>query len=95
MTQGLKVWGPNGQVWMDTSLTTWNLVEAFEVGAGGYAVRNYGGDLSNMEFMAIQVPLEVPRVDSYTYEKTINVYGGGLVVVSGGNQSALIVVMCR
>lgn len=94
MAQGLKVWSKDGTLWMDSSLTTWNLVEVYTVGAGATDQRTYT-DLAAREFLAVQIPLEVPKVDSYTYEKTIEVFAGGTIRVSGGNQSASIVVMCR
>ena len=94
MTQGIKIWGPQGQVWMDSSLTTWNLVESFTVGAGAYVQRSYP-ELAGREFLVVQIPLEVPRVDSYTFEKTIQVLSGANIIVSDGNQSASILVMCR
>ena len=94
MTQGIKIWGPQGQTWMDSTLITWNLVEVFTVAAGAYATRSYS-DLADREFLVVQIPLEVPKVDSYTYEKTIQVLSGGNIIVSDGNQIASIVVMCR
>lgn len=93
MSHGIKIWGPNQQLWMDSTLVTWNLVEVFRVEAYAYASRYYG-ELADREFMAIQIPLEVPKVESQTYEKSISVSGGS-VAVWGGNQAASIVVMCR
>ncbi|CAB5220312.1 hypothetical protein UFOVP236_25 [uncultured Caudovirales phage] len=93
MTQGIKIYGPQGQLWMDSTLVTWNLVEVFRVEAGQSASRYYA-DLTDREFLAVQIPLEVPKVESQTYEKSVSASGGS-VSVSGGNQAASIVVMCR
>ncbi|MBU3577597.1 hypothetical protein [Polynucleobacter sp. UK-Kesae-W10] len=93
MTFGILVKGPAGQTWMDSTLITWNMVEVFTVNAGDSITKTYDS-LAGREFMAIQIPLEVPKVDSYTYEKTI-VVAGNQVSVYGGNQIAEIVVLCR
>jgi hypothetical protein len=93
MTFGIRIKGPAGQVWMDSDLITWNLVEVYTVAAGASDSRTYG-NLAGRTFMALQIPLEVPKVDSYTYEKSV-VVSGNTVSVSGGNQIAEIVVLCR
>jgi hypothetical protein len=93
MTFGVKVWSKNGDLWLDSTTITWNMVETFEVAAGADVTHDYA-DYAGMEFLVIQIPLEVPKVNDYTYEKTI-VVGTSSVRVYGGNQIALIVVMAR
>lgn len=93
MSTGLQIFGPAGQLWMDSDTITWNLVEVYTLGAGVYDQRTYT-ELAGREFLVLQIPLEVPKVEDYTYEKSISV-SGNVVTVSGGNQIASIVVMCR
>lgn len=106
MSYGIKIWSPFGQVWMDSSLTTWNLVESFEVPPETEVVKTYTA-LNDRSFKVLQIPLEVPFVEGYTYEKTIEVnptsinpvtntvYPFGTIKISGGNQRALVVVLCK
>ena len=93
MSFGITILSPTGTVWMDSTLITWNLVQAYQVDAGATDSRSFP-ELVGREFMAVQIPLEVPKVNDYTYEKSISVSGNN-VTVSGGNQIALIVVLCR
>jgi hypothetical protein len=93
MSYGVKIWGPNRELWMDSSLVTWNMVEAFRVEANQFAYRSYP-DLSGYTFYAIQIPLEVPKVESQTYEKTLDVFQNSILVY-GGNQAALVLVVCK
>lgn len=103
MAHGIKVWGPGNVLWMDTTLITWNLVEVYTVEAGITDERTYTGIYADREFLVVQIPLDVPKVDDYTYQKTIAVaptYTSGAltgqrVTVYGGNQRASILVMCR
>jgi hypothetical protein len=93
MTTGLKIWGPSNELWMDSSLVTWNLVGSYEVPANT-VVSGTVADLPDREFIAVQIPLEVPKVQDYTYEKTISI-SGNTVTAYGGNQLAAVVVLCR
>ena len=78
---------------MDSNTITWNLVGWFEIPAG-YSISGTATALAGMEFIALQIPLEVPEVQGYTYEKSV-VVSGNTVSVSGGNQDAAVVVLCR
>jgi hypothetical protein len=93
MSYGVKVWGPSGEVWLDSTLVTWNLVGSFEIPAGA-SLSGSATDLLGREFIAVQIPLEVPFVQSYSYEKDVVITGNSLSV-SGGNQTAAVVVLCR
>jgi hypothetical protein len=93
MSYGVKIWGPNGELWMDSNTITWNLVGWYEIPAN-YAISGSWPQLSGAEFIALQIPLEVPEVQGYTYEKTVSV-SGSTVSVWGGNQDAAVVVLCR
>lgn len=93
MTFGIKIWGPDGTVWMDSSLVTWNIIEQFTVDAAGDVTKSYA-DYDGYSFLVIQIPLEVPKVDDYTYEKTISVTGTSIRIY-GGNQKASILVLAR
>lgn len=93
MSTGIQIFSPTGALWMDSNSITWNLVEVYTVAAGAYDQRTYPG-LQGREFLVLQLPLEVPKVEDYTYEKTISVVGS-TVTVSGGNQIASIIVLCR
>lgn len=93
MTYGVKIYGPNRELWMDSSLVTWNLVGSYEIPAGA----NVSGtvtELPDRQFIAVQIPLEVPKVQDYTYEKNVSI-SANTVSVSGGNQTAAVVVLCR
>lgn len=104
MTQGIKIWGPSGEVWMDSTLITWNLVGVLELGAGASWSAQASSNLADREFIALQIPLEVPFVQSYSYEKNLVWTDGVLatayptgptLTISGGNQAAFVVVLCR
>jgi len=93
MTYGVQIFSPVGSLWMDSNTTTWNLVEVFAVAAGAAVTRTYP-ELNGRSFLVVQIPLEVPKVEDYTYEKTTSV-SGYTVTVSGGNQAASILVLAR
>lgn len=93
MSYGVKIWGPSGQLWMDSTTVTWNLVGWYEIPAN-YPISGTFPELAGMEIIALQLPLEVPEVQGYTYEKSISV-SGNTVSVWGGNQDAAVLVLCR
>ena len=93
MSYGVQIFSPVGSLWMDSNTTTWNLVEVFTVAAGAAATRAYP-ELNGRAFLVVQIPLEVPKVEDYTYEKSTSV-SGYTITVSGGNQAASILVLAR
>lgn len=98
MSTGFRTFNGVGAVEIDTDLITWNLVDFFEVAANTTAFRTYP-DLIGLEFGALQMAIEIPKVADYTYEKTISlgVVSGGIpyVNVYGGNQRGYILVAAR
>lgn len=97
MTYGFKTFSGGGATEIDTTLITWNLVDFFEVAANVDVTKTYA-HLSGLEFGVVQIPLEIPKVDDYTYEKNLwfttpnNI---PTVRVFGGNQKGMILVVAR
>lgn len=97
MATGFKTYSGTGATEIDTTLVTWNLVDFFEVAANTTVTKTYAS-LAGLEFLLVQIPLEVPKVDDYTYEKTLSFTTPNnipTVKVSGGSQKGMILVNAR
>lgn len=93
MSHGIRVWGSNGKVMLDTTLTTWNYITSGYVEPNGSA----NGDLADfalseaivMEFLVNDSPS-----DQEGYAHSISVSPSGYYI-GGGNQRAVFIVLGR
>ena len=93
MTHGLNIFNALGGLSYSSTDVTWNQVDFFYLGGGGYVNNNYP-ILAGREVLIVQTFINPPPLDRraiahYLTASGINVSGGG------GSEAAYILVLMR
>jgi hypothetical protein len=100
MATGLQIFNANGRLIMDTSTSTWNIIDSFVAPANGSARRDYGAEIAGIitEWL-VQVSF-VNHTPSNQTNVIHSLTGGASsssawVSASGGNADTNVVVLGR
>lgn len=98
MTMGLQIFGPAGQTWLDTNMITWLIADVLYVAAGASVTKSYDA-LAGREFIAQQIPVNVPRTgpgQGASLTKLISFSGSTITVTAqGADTDVYVIVACR
>jgi hypothetical protein len=90
---GLQIFSATNRLVYSSTDVTWNQVDFFTVSGYGYASRSYSV-LSNREVLVVQILINGPPTNRRAYAHSIS-FSGTTVTVSGGSESAFILVLMR
>lgn len=93
MSFGLEVLKANGVLAYSSADVTWNQVDFFSVAGDGSEVNDYPV-LAGREVMTVQIMIDPPPLTRKAIAHTVTT-NGTTVSVSGGSESAYILVLMR
>lgn len=93
MSFGLGVFRANGALCFSSADVTWNQVDFVLCPGGGSVTKNYPV-LSGRETLAVQVMIDPPPLTRRAIAHTVT-FNGTNVSISGGSESAYIIILMR
>jgi hypothetical protein len=93
MTQGIRIYRPDGKVAYDSNMVTWNQLGTLRTSLGGANQARYPAAVGR-ETLTLMFFVDAPPVDHAAIAPTVSLING-VLDVSGGSESVVVMAMAR